>query len=893
MTELLPADGRLGARLRVAWLGLWLFPIMAAAISPGDILFARPKMPRAQGHIAASFAAPDGSVFLRGDFTAVNGTSRPGLVKLTATGEVDPGFWPGAVDVSGTPWEGAIYPYYSTSPYPGSQFDLCGDGTVLYSASQDFLAYRSTGSLDSRFDALREETGLIGPLFETGGNLYVGRTPFLSTGRLHAYRSGTLEPVPLDIQDSWPAPFVQAAPAGSDRLWILGGVTAGLEIWYSSTPHTLFRVEANGEMDTSFTPVALSGWESYTLKPRLGGGFRLVHVNRTGWMFWPSPKDVLYVVDSYDAQGQAVASRRIQLPMGVPLVEAEEADGSLLHNVVESVPTAGGEETRVNVWVRSRPDGTRDPDFRVPLQAFSLQVLADGRIHHSLIHRILPDGTPDPSWRVPQVETDPNITILGRFADGGMVVIENGGTFSPEDPPLMVLDSDLQPEASFRPPADLPPVHSYSLSADHRSLVVALRNAYKFSDGSYSKLIRLLRDGSIDPDSPRFIPSTGPSFVIGTNMAMTEMRLMSPSGPFNVIPLSGDKFLVYFIVDRGDVNEQIVQRILPDGSIDPTFGYSGETYRIDSFFVLSDDRFLSGGKLYSADGALERDLEFPLYGAPLLELSDGRLLVRYSDGDAQQLAQWDLVSGRDPSFQTAFRDGTRISRGVQANAGDIVVEGSLVTATGTETMLRLLEDGQVEPAFHLPAIARTVHWSLWLRRVMKDGVIVPATFANRSRTVGISAMQVVPEKNALLLSGSFTHIGQRSRRGLALISLTHIPPDIEWLVNLLRELFPWLLDDFRLPVDLDPNTPRMGVGAFDRDRGLEGVPENSRQFQFQINPDVDEVDFVVEVSDNLIEWRTAQQHEIAVTQEGRKISVQFLGGDPALFVRINYRQVAQ
>jgi hypothetical protein len=49
----------------------------------------------------------------------------------------------------------------------------------------------------------------------------------------------------------------------------------------------------------------------------------------------------------------------------------------------------------------------------------------------------------------------------------------------------------------------------------------------------------------------------------------------------------------------------------------------------------------------------------------------------------------------------------------------------------------------------------------------------------------------------------------------------------------------------------------------------------------------------VEVSDNLIEWRPARPNEIAVTRKNQEITVEFLGEDPALFVRINSRQIAK
>jgi hypothetical protein len=50
--------------------------------------------PQFNGRVRALQPAPDGGVFAGGDFTRVNGTARPGLVKLTASGAVDTRFKP-------------------------------------------------------------------------------------------------------------------------------------------------------------------------------------------------------------------------------------------------------------------------------------------------------------------------------------------------------------------------------------------------------------------------------------------------------------------------------------------------------------------------------------------------------------------------------------------------------------------------------------------------------------------------------------------------------------------------------------------------------------------------------------------------------------------------------
>jgi hypothetical protein len=533
----------------MVWLvaGFWMAPESSRAIPPGGVWPVCAELAVEQGRIGPWRVLADGSVALRGDFSSIDGTPRPGLARLLPSGALDARFQPAVVDVSGRPpiaWNGWF------SVLPDGRFAEMADGTLLYAFSAHILAYRRDGSLDPRFSALQPADGWVESLFETTGRLYVIRSDS-SDRRLEAYCSDTLVPVPLASPADWPVPFQDIVPASGGRLWVLGREVLEESAWNWTVPScTLFRVEADGVVDSSFAPVQLPGNTIYSLSPRAGGGFRLVGEDRYSWMFWPSPTCRRYGIGCYDADGRLDRSHGVCQPLAVPLLLAEEADGSLLHNVWETDPEAPPEEGAVNVLIRILPDGTRDPDFRVRLHALSLQVLPDGRIQHSYFHRVLRDGTPDPAWQIPRVAGASDILIVGRFDDGGIVVRERGPGLDGNPLPLHMLDSDLRADASFRPPPDLPAIHSVQMSHDNRALVLVLGTVHEFPDGTKTRLLGLRRDGSIDPDSPRYVPA-GNFFL--WDPITGNITASAYEGGFGVQPLSDGGFFIQYQLNQNNI----------------------------------------------------------------------------------------------------------------------------------------------------------------------------------------------------------------------------------------------------------------------------------------------------------------------------------------------------
>ncbi len=862
--------------VRAGWtLGLALagFPLRVEAIPPGGVLPDAPELAMARGTLSGSAVAPDGTVLLRGDFTHVNGIPRPGLAKLLPNGRLDAVFEPEAVAISGPDLPSGVIMLGTPVSEP---LVPLSDGTWVHSFPSHPLAYRPDGTRDLRYSFLSGHTGAPEILFETDSILYMFRG-HPDGRRLEAYRRGTFERLPMADPASWPQPAVQAVPAADGRLWVLGReeLDGSGPILWSQPPYVLFRVDADGALDPSFPPREFSRDRGYRILPRAGGAFRLIHWDDSWIRLWPSTPRTCYEIEAYDDSGALIHAYSRCDPFG-SLLLAEESDGSLL---LKNTEIRDGQI--FHELVRIHPDGTEDPDFRVALDVPVLHLLPDGRIHHSHVRRILPNGTPDPTWQAPDLATDPAATVLGTFADGGILIHRDLAPDGPAEHPLIVLDSSFQPDPAFQPPLDLPAAQSYQFTRDRQSLLVPLRGIHDFPDGTQTRILRLRRDGTIDPDSPRYLPRDGSVWAIPGMEPVYSTYI----GSFHVAPLPGGAMLVHYMLPDREVPSPVWQRLLSDGTPDPAFAFAGERRWFSGLFALDDGSFLLGQQLFAPDGSLRGTMDFPPHSTPMLELPDGRLVLRYfRDNNAQQLALWDLDSGVDPGFQSDFLDGTRINQVVPLPGDAWLVEGRLSVAGGFRRMVRLHADGRVDPTFVAPHFSRTLPWTTGLWNVVQGGEFVSAAFANRRRDARLNSLTVLPDFNALLVAGDFTHLDSHPRTGLGLLSLRRLETFQEWRECLLpgmpEEEAARHLEDYA--AGADPSDPA-------RPRGFQASPEAGREFRLFLNPDAADVAIDFDVSDDLRDWRSPLPGELTATEDPRGLRLGLTDAGPALFLRTRYR----
>lgn len=856
---------------------LGLFACVAIALPgepPGGVLPNNLFSELAQGEVVQSLIAADGSVLIQGDFTHVNGIARPGVAVLNPNGGLATEFVPEAVPITGQP-----PPIWGSVPVLGSWRTLA-DGTWINHFRGHTLAYHADGSLNPDYEFLNTGDAVASIALETETALYVLRTA--STGRwLEAYSSSDFEPLPFDGEALWPAPFVDMVPAADGTLWVLGRDQPqsgwnDLIIPLNPEPWSLFRITVTGELDSEFVPRELSENRHYRLQSREQGGFALIHYHVPSWHMWPAPisDHQAMVIDLYDADGIFEISRSVDILRGRAFAVAEETDGSLLYNVGES--TSGQ-------LVRVLADGSHDPDFDVSLSGSSFQLLSDGRIQHSHIHRILADGSPDPDWTVPELTTDPEVELVGRFADGSILCRRMRTAVHLDGPELFVLGTNLLIDASFQA-TNLPPALSWHMAHDGLSVFMALRGIYEFPDGSETRILRLLRDGSIDPLSPRYIPSPW-VFYIEPGGEVYSPPFM---GDFHVMPLANDSLFVSYLLPHQIVLRTTLIRVMPDGNLDPTF-----TDRTDgpwplSLLPLADGRFLVRNSLYFEDGSLETVFSLPQHGVPIAELEDGRLLIRrYNETlTAQQLAIFDMDSGLlDPDFGTEFHAGTRIDRVLPLSNGTWLVQGIVQTETGPRSLVRLYADGRLDPTFLAPEASRTLPLTDGLATVVRDGEPLAATFAHRERSTRLPSLIEIPEHNALLVAGDYTHIGEEPRSALALLSLEQVSNFSGWL-----ETFPDQAasnSNALFAAYVAGTDPLVGMESpkFQLDQ------DDMSSWRLLLNPDAEDVGVDVEVSNDLLTWRLAAPDEATLTPVSGGLHLSLPISPDTIFFRVRFRHL--
>ena len=119
------------------------------------------------GAVFAVTGQSDGKVLIAGDFTMVNGVSRPHIARLNVDGSLDAGFDPGA---------GADAPVYALALQPDGKVVLGGAFTSVNNTNRNRLARLNTnGSLDTAFDiGSGANNAVYAMLLQPDGRLLIG-----------------------------------------------------------------------------------------------------------------------------------------------------------------------------------------------------------------------------------------------------------------------------------------------------------------------------------------------------------------------------------------------------------------------------------------------------------------------------------------------------------------------------------------------------------------------------------------------------------------------------------------------------------------------------------------------------------------------------------------------
>jgi uncharacterized delta-60 repeat protein len=410
---------------------------------------------------------PNGQTIVVGAFDEFNGVPANGIVRLTATGAVDPTFNPGLGLVQ--------YDEISTIvPLPNGQFLIGGTFTSYNGNSCNGLArLNADGSFDSSFvAALTTGTYIINVVVQPdgkillSGDLHFGTTTGQSLARLlptGALDTGFTTPSLTGFSAySFSGPALQLQPDG--------------KIVFISTPGTPFprvaRLNTNGTLDTSFN-VGTGPNSMPSSVVLLANGNVLVSGSFTdlnGVLNRPLLK--LASTGAVDAAFQPL----IQTAGSVNAI-VRQSDGKVV---------VGGYFTEINGQVarnlaRFNANGTLDATFVTAnsLIVVDLALQPDGRIlaaTSSSVQRLLANGSIDNSLTTPTFTASRLTRILlqpdGRIVVGAASLFINGTSVTPR---ILRLMPDGSQDNTFTPsntaPARINSVLSLALQPDGKLLV--------------------------------------------------------------------------------------------------------------------------------------------------------------------------------------------------------------------------------------------------------------------------------------------------------------------------------------------------------------------------------------------------------------------------------------
>ncbi len=677
-------------------------------------------------NVSALAVQPDGRILVGGYFDILQGLHRVGLARLNPNGTIDASFNPGACGIIDSM---VVQP----------------DGKILIAADYwDQVLLPNRGVMRLTPDGLPDPSFFVAwvpPWFESrclavqsNGDVLIGGAftevnglPRPGLARLHGDLTGGVPDTPGSITFSAPAYSVgeNAGPAVVKvrRVWGSHGAisaafrtrdetaTTGMDYWATSgrvsfadgdTAEKTITIsifdDSLGETDESFELLLSDPTGGATL-----GSFaatRVTILDNEEVVEFPSPVAVVFATNQYARVYFTVTGKR-----DVPVtVELTTHDGSAKAGVdyeayTETVilPGAGYGVSR-SIHLLSNPAAQGIRTFTV-----SLRITAGTAT-------LGPNSVATVYILDTQVPTGPGSIDVGF--DPTL-----GGSFD-----------------GFK--GDYPVVNTILLQPDGKALVGGRFDS--FNGGPCRGLVRLTKDGSIDPFFN--VPTWSPvNFWSGVNALALD-----PDGQ------------IFVAFDRAiEVDGQQyggVVRLKADGSFDP--GFHTPT-NIDYSFVNAvavqkDGKVLLGGVIWSgadqpyshllrlkADGSLDRSFQpVPLFsdGEPrnavnnILIDPDGRIILLGGFSTDMAPGSGLLRLFPDGTIDTNFLHGCTAwteSSDVLARQpdGKLIIGASLWDGTKGYGMVRLNDDGSIDTSFTPPAIEREVR-SLAL---LPDGSLLVAT----------------------------------------------------------------------------------------------------------------------------------------------------------------------
>jgi len=598
----------------------------------------------ANGAVHTMVELADGSVILAGDFTAVNGVPRPRLAKLDANGGLIQGF-----PADGTP-DGTVRDMAITAT---GDILLAGEFTTMGIHTLPFLAMVDMNGAVQPF--LSAEDGPDGPVRAVhttpdGSIVIAGAFSAMGTSP----QSGIAKLLPTGTPDP---SFTSGLPLGAGVTHIQA--TPEGHIWYARTldpglPTSRSRV---GRMDGSGNMLhELGNLNSMVSCMDLIPDGRLVVGGSFVWV-QDRVRPCLAVFLPNGLLDPGFNPSRG--PNALPLALAQHTDDKVL---IAGEFITYNDTPAVRI-ARLLPSGALDTTFQVgsgpdrPVEG--LAVLGDGRIFihgtfntyngtpRTKLARLLADGTLDPTFNA---GTGPNgvIASIVPLADGGCIVV---GLFTTFNGSICGSIAKLLPNGALDTQFAAQGGASSSLGGctlDAQGRIIIAGSFTQYGNTPIRHVARLFPNGTLDTTfdpgngfgitpwaaMPMAVQADGSIIMAG---GVADYQGGGGSGVVRILP-NGDRdtsfmpgsganglvtamhlfqdgriLLAGHLTAFDDVALQHVARLLPNGTLDPTFnvgqGPTGPfTGRIATALLDSDENILIGGSFTAFAGITKHRL---------------------------------------------------------------------------------------------------------------------------------------------------------------------------------------------------------------------------------------------------------------------------------------------
>jgi len=843
--------------MKLSLLPLTLILSLAQA-KPGDLVpFPAPDL-SATGTVSQTAIADDQSVFIMGDFHAVDGTPRPGLAKLRPSGQLDESFNP-AISLGDQPTPFAYPVDFRPSHFGGfwyiDDLSYLNDRPARFAPWQIFaldsgrLFVRNQGSwtvLDASgqidpnaLSALDRNNPAPVPQYRRGDQLFL-IDHHRQLIALDLTQGGLSDPT-FTIDPTIDNPILQALPT-NDGLWILSKI---------GNFDTILRLHPDGNLDESFPPLELRNGLANRLVSAQSRGFAIVSYftgpyttcDRVGGC---GPPSSFSEVRWFNEIGGESGNIRIDTTLGTPvsILVRTFFDALVLKGSTFSLQSTSGDQTVLTEMSESAP--WQSPLF--PFTQTSLDFFGTGPLfQRSLLiggtQKFTIQGQAEPGHHRAQLTTTSTIQKTVPQPDGSYFI---SGTFTPGLAKVLP-DGTLDP--TFIPTLDLRNISDFEVRPNGR--VIVMLNRYLFGDDEQSSGIffELSPSGEIVRNYSGSLPfrsGSPPRFHLLQDQSIILSNL-SYSGIIQIpqLPIGGS-----------------YSRLLPNGELDPTWilndpnqpGFANPESGGATPFPLLDGRFMMGRRLVSPDGTVASGIPGQGPIAIYHQGPDGWLYF----AEEGQLSRWHPAHGPDDSFR--FVPSSRFDqiRHIQSGSRNkLYLFGQLTTAVGPQTVIRLHSTGQIDHSFCPPPL-RTSTAIPGTELILTNNGLAEKDPIAFSHPVIPATSSIHDDK--LILFGVFDQPG----RNIAALADTHTTGYREWITATTgADQYP--SDDF--DGDGTNNFGEYALGthpAFpDRpDHQLTGLPP--RVFGVPCNPEALEVSRRIEVSNDLKAWRPATAADLTL-----------------------------